>query len=387
MVLKKIACGCVLAALVMTLGACGSNTVSENINAGSGQTDDGKGKDGTINENETYELQTRELFAMDTYMTFSAYGAEAEAALDEAEAEIVRLDQLLAAESETSEVAALNEAGGGKLSEDTAYLIGRSLELYDETDGAFEIAVYPIKQAWGFTDENFRVPSDAELQELLPLADSSLLELDDDAGTVHYQKRGMKIDLGGITKGYASSRLVDIFMKHDVKGMINLGGNVQVYGEKPDGSDWRVAVQAPEISEEERLPWLTASASGSAALAGIDYIGVLETHDQAVITSGGYERYFEENGRIYHHIIDPKTGYPSDSGLLSVTIVSRDGTMADGLSTSMFVLGMERAQEIWRGHSEEFDMILMDTAGELYATDGIRDQFISDLEIHWITND
>ena len=395
----KLICGIAMSALIA--GGCGTASQSAASNETSAvesaeneqmadSTDGAEKTENTVNTEETedgqnaYELQTRELFAMDTYMTFSAYGADAEAALDEAEAEIMRLDQLLAAESEDSEIAGLNRNGGGELSEDTAYLIERSLALQEETDGAIEIAVYPIKQAWGFTDEEYRVPSDEELQELLPLADSSLLDLDANAKTIEYQKDGMKIDLGGITKGYASSRLVDIFMKHDVKGMINLGGNVQVYGGKPDGSDWRVAVQAPEISEEDRLPWLSKEASGSAALAGIDYIGILETQDQAVITSGVYERYCEEDGRIYHHIIDPKTGYPSDSGLISVTIVSRDGTLADGLSTSMFVLGLDRAGEIWKEHRDEFDMILMDTDGVLYATEGIEDQFTSDLEINWI---
>lgn len=330
------------------------------------------------------ELLTREVFAMDTYMTFSAYGEDAEAALDEAEEEILRLDQLLAAESEDSEVAQLNKNGGGQLSDDTAYLIERSIALNEETEGAFEITVYPVKQAWGFTDENYRIPTEEELKELLPLVGSDQLELDVENKTVTYQKAGMKIDLGGITKGYASSRLTDIFMKHDVQGMINLGGNVQVYGPKPDGSDWRVAIQAPERTEENTLPWLSQAASGSASLAGLDYIGVLETNSQAVITSGGYERYFEKDGVYYHHIIDPKTGYPSDADLVSVTIVSEDGTLADGLSTSMFVLGLDKASEIWRAHSDEFDMILMDTDGKMYATEGIKDQFTSDLEIHWI---
>ena len=358
-----------------------SSTDSSNTASADASTEDTAE---TKSDAENYELLTREVFAMDTYMTFSAYGEDAEAALDEAEEEILRLDQLLAAESEDSEVAQLNQNGGGQLSEETAYLIERSIALNQETDGAFEITVYPVKQAWGFTDENYRIPSDEELAELLPLVGSDQLDLDVENKTVTYKKEGMKIDLGGITKGYASSRLTDIFMKHDVQGMINLGGNVQVYGPKPDGSDWRVAIQAPERTEENTLPWLSQAASGSASLAGLDYIGVLETNSQAVITSGGYERYFEKDGVYYHHIIDPKTGYPSDADLVSVTIVSEDGTLADGLSTSMFVLGLDRASEIWRAHSDEFDMILMDTEGQLYATEGIKDQFTSDLEIKWI---
>ena len=209
-----------------------SNNESANTDSADDSTDD---TENTNTTSEDYELLTREVFAMDTYMTFSAYGEDAEAALDEAEEEILWLDQLLAAESENSEVAQLNKNGGGQLSEETAYLIERSLAINEETEGAFEITVYPVKQAWGFTDENYRIPSDAELAELLQLVGSDQLELDAENKTVTYKKEGMKIDLGGITKGYASSRLADIFMKHDVQGMINLGGNVQVYGPKPDG--------------------------------------------------------------------------------------------------------------------------------------------------------
>ena len=367
-----------------TLSSSGTSSVSVSETGTSSASSSSAEVSAAETDSADYEVLTREVFAMDTYMTVSAYGADAEAALDEAENEIHRLDQLMAAESEDSEVARLNQNEGGELSEDAAYLIERSLEIHEKTDGAFEIAVYPIKKAWGFTDQNYRVPSDGEIAELLPLADSSLLKFEADEKKVEYLKEGVQIDLGGITKGYTSARLMDIFRDHSVKGMVNLGGNVQVCGGKPDGSRWRVAIQAPERTEEDTLPWLSKEASGSAVAAGIDYIGVLETDSQAVITSGGYERYFEQDGEYYHHIIDPKTGYPSDSDLISVTIVSEDGTLADGLSTSMFVLGLDRASEIWRSDKESFDMILMDTDGRLYATEGIRDQFISDLEIHWI---
>ena len=140
--------------------------------------------------------------------------------------------------------------------------------------------------------------------------------------------------------------------------MVSLGGNVQVLGIKTDGSKWRVAVQNPEDTE--------------------NYLGVLETQDRAVITSGGYERYFEQDGKTYQHILDPKTGYPADSGLTSVTIVSVDGTLADGLSTSLFVMGKEKAVAYWRAHSEEFDAILVEKDGTVSVTENIADQFTPD---------
>ena len=139
--------------------------------------------------------------------------------------------------------------------------------------------------------------------------------------------------------------------------ILNLGGNVQLVGAKPDGSSWKVGIKSPDEQEE--------------------YLGVLSAKNKAIITSGGYERYFEENGRKYHHIIDPKTGMPAYNGLQSVTIVSEDGTLADGLSTALYVMGTEEAVKFWQDHSDEFDAILYTDDGTLYVTEGIADTFTS----------
>ena len=162
---------------------------------------------------------------------------------------------------------------------------------------------------------------------------------------------GMEIDLGGIAKGYTSSRVMDIFREHGVKhGLVSLGGNVQAIGTKKNGKPWRVAIQNPESEME--------------------YLGVLNIEDKCVITSGGYERYFEKDGVHYHHIIDPRTGYPADSGLISATIISDDGALADGLSTSLFIMGKDEAEKYWREHADDFDYILEDEDGTLYVTEG-----------------
>ena len=162
---------------------------------------------------------------------------------------------------------------------------------------------------------------------------------------------GMEIDLGGIAKGYTSSRVMDIFREHGVKhGLVSLGGNVQAIGTKKNGKPWRVAIQNPESEME--------------------YLGVLNIEDKCVITSGGYERFFEKNGVHYHHIIDPRTGYPADSGLISATIISDDGALADGLSTSLFIMGKDEAEKYWRDHADDFDYILEDEDGTLYVTEG-----------------
>ena len=165
---------------------------------------------------------------------------------------------------------------------------------------------------------------------------------------------GLQIDLGGIAKGYTSSRVMEIFKEHGIEhGLVSLGGNVQALGTKENGKPWRVAIQNPESE--------------------MDYLGILDIEDKCVITSGGYERFFEQDGVRYHHIIDPRTGYPAQSGLLSSTIISSDGTLADGLSTSLFIMGKEEAEKYWRAHPGQFDYILEDADGTLYVTEGAAD--------------
>ena len=172
----------------------------------------------------------------------------------------------------------------------------------------------------------------------------------------------MKIDLGAIAKGYTSSKIIDIFKENNIKsGMVTLGGNVQVLGKKPDGSLWKVGIQNP-ISESE-------------------YLGVLQTSDKAVITSGGYERNFTKNGKTYHHILDPSNGYPANNGLTSVTIISSDGTLADALSTSLFVMGKDKAIDFYKKSNYNFDFILYTSDNKLIISDGIEDIFFSNLDI------
>lgn len=203
--------------------------------------------------------------------------------------------------------------------------------------------------------------NDVTLKELLKLADVSKIDYDNKSREISFEDAGMEIDLGGIAKGYTSSRIMDIFKEYDVdSGLVNLGGNVQTYRTKTDGSKWRVAVQSPEDESQ--------------------YIGVVDVSDKAVITSGGYERYFEQDGKIYHHIIDPATGYPAESGLKSVTIVSDDGTLADGLSTSLFIMGKDKACEFWKAHSDEFDFVLLTDDDSMYISEGIADDYSSDYE-------
>ncbi len=304
------------------------------------------------------EPASRDLFAMDTYMTITAYGEKKEQAVEAAVKEIQRLDKLLSAQDPDSEVAIVNGNGSEVLSQETGTLVRRSLDLYRQTDGLFDIAIYPLMQEWGFTTQEYKVPNKEKIEELLKKTDGTKIQYDNETRQLTLPD-AMQIDLGGIAKGYTSSRIMEIFDEYGVtSGLVSLGGNVQAKGKKNTGENWRIGIQNPDKSSQ-------------------DYLGILEISDRAVITSGGYERYFEQDGIVYHHILDPRTGYPADSGLTSVTIVSGDGTLADGLSTSLFIMGKEKALAYWHQHTKEFDVILLEKDGTLTITEGLENSFES----------
>lgn len=307
---------------------------------------------------------TSELFAMDTYMEITAYGDNAKEAVAKASARINELDGMLSTGNSDSEVSKLNSEKELKLSEDVGNIMERSLEISESTGGVFNPAIYPIMQLWGFDTKNYKVPNKKELESTLKNINESKIKYDSKTRVAKLDKK-MKIDFGGIAKGYTSSEVMKVFKNNGIKsGLVSLGGNVQALGAKPDGSKWKVAVQNPDSDES--------------------YIGVLEIVGKAVITSGGYERYFEKDGKTYHHIINPATGYPADSGLKSVTIISSDGTLADGLSTSLFIMGIDKAKEYWRANSDKFDAILLTNDNKQYVTEGIYSDYSTDYPVEKI---
>ncbi len=295
---------------------------------------------------------TDAFFAMDTVMELTAYGADGQGAVDEARALIEKLEGLVSVTDESSEIAAANRGEAVTLSPETAELLETALEVCASTEGALDVTVYPVVRAWGFTTGDYQVPDEDAIAALLDRVDYTQVQPRDGVLAL---PEGVELDLGAVAKGYAGDRVMDLFRDRGVvSAMITLGGNVQVLGGKPDGSPWRVAVQAPE---------------------GEQYVGVVEVKDRAVITSGGYERYFERDGARYWHIMDPATGRPADSGLVSVTIVSESGVWADGLSTALFVMGRDRAAEYWRERQGAFDFILIDENGGVTISEGLADSF------------
>lgn len=310
---------------------------------------------------------TAQIFAMDTVMEAAAYGEHAEQAVKYTEKRIEELENRLSRTKADSLVSGLNRDGSIRhLTYDYWNLIARAKEYRDATNGAFDITIAPIMDAWGFTGDQFRVPEQSELNELLKYVNSDEIQVQEEPSHSITLGEGQAIDLGGIAKGYTSDLVEETFRVNGIEsGKISLGGNVFVLGAKPDGSDWRVGIRDPR------------NESGLAV--------ILPLRDAYAITSGGYERYFEENGKTYHHIIDPATGYPADSGLLSVTVVAAanggdsagagNGTMCDAFSTALFVMGEEKALDFWRSSRYDFDLVLVTEDGRVVVTAGLAAQF------------
>lgn len=336
---RHIVCDCILAVALCLIGGC---LLFAKFKCS---------RDASSNE------ITTELFAMDTYITMTAYGRDAETALSDAEDTLIELEQLWSVTDPDSDIYAVNHSDGQavNISEETAVLLSFALQMAKETDGALEPTIYPVLSAWGFTTEENRVPSDTEITERLKNVGYERIRLED---MMVQLDSGMMLDLGSVGKGYAGDLAAQVLKDNGItSALLDLGGNIRAVGTKPDGSPWRLGLREP-------------FSDGT--------LGVLEISNQAVVTSGAYERYFiGEDGTRYGHIIDPATGYPAESGLASATVIAEEGRLCDALSTSLYVIGTERAIEYWRQH-QNFDMMLITEDGEIYLTDGIADSFTLD---------
>ena len=299
-----------------------------------------------------------ELFAMDTYMVITAEGGDTEETVKSVSREISRLENALSRTIDTSSVSRLNTEGGARLDEETASLLAAALTYSADTNGAFDVTIAPLVALWGITSDDPRVPSQEEIDALLPLVGSEHIHLDGREATLD---EGCAIDLGGIAKGFASDKAASILTGSGAdRACANLGGNVYVYSR--EGHDaWNVAIQDPQGKD--------------------DYVCILSLTDHFVVTSGGYQRYFTgPDGTVYQHILDPKTGYPVQSDLLSASVIlprSGDelaGTRADAYSTALYVMGESGAADFWRAH-RDFDMVLVTTDGRVVYTPGLASVF------------
>lgn len=267
-------------------------------------------------------------FALDTFVNVTIYDSKDENILKSALELCNYYEDIFSAHKESSELYKLNHRSSDSIvvSDDLADLISKGLYYSKLSNGSFDITIEPVKELWDFKSESPSLPDDSALQEAVKKVDYNTVSLS--GNTVTFSDPDTRIDLGAIAKGYIADRIKDYLLSEGIKSaIINLGGNVLCVGKKPNGEDFNIGLQMPFASMEET-------------------IGVVNGSDISVVTSGVYERYIEVDGKEYHHILDPNTGYPYDNKILGVSIVSRYSVDGDALSTSCFALGVDKGTEL-----------------------------------------
>ena len=300
------------------------------------------------------EAYDKEIFALDTIIKLRLYGDNSQAAADLAQNRIIQLEQLLSVTDPGSEVSKINMNSGEKISvgDDVFNIIQTAENISSRSNGSLDISVYPIVRLWGFTTDKYTVPTKDEIEKELADVDYKKIRINEEDRTIQTAKN-MEIDLGAIAKGYISEQTKNLLKQQGIdSAVLSFGGNIQTIGTK-NGDPWKIGVKYPFTE---------------------DSFAILKEGETAVVTSATDQRYFEENGVMYHHIIDPKTGYPVDNGVLSATVVCDSGTLADALSTSLFVMGIDDAVELYK-NSDDFEFIMIDKQNKVYVTQGLKDKF------------
>ena len=299
-------------------------------------------------------------FALGTICTITLYSADTDDVLESAFDIIDDIESKMSINEASSEVASINKMAGiapVKVSADTFYVIEQSLSYFDAGRGKFDITVQPLVELWGIGTERARIPSKSEIDTAMTLIGSADVVLSQAESTVFLKRAGMAIDLGGIAKGFAADRVRDYLVERDYdRGILNFGGNIIAFGEKPGGAPWIIGIQDPFDTR-------------GTPVATVDLTG-----ESSVVTSGIYERYFERDGRRYHHILDPDTGYPADNELASVTIISKLGIVADVFSTIAFALGITNGAALIE-NTPSLDAVFTTKSREVYITSGLTECF------------
>ncbi len=303
---------------------------------------------------ENQEAQISTTYAMNTIIEQRAWGAGAQQAMQQVNEALAEYDQRLSMYTVGSDIARINASAGGEgveVAPETAQLLTQALELSAQSEGAFAITVAPLTNAWAVTSENPRVPTSQELQELLPLVNDSLVQIDGTRVTLPLE--GMGIDLGGIAKGAACAIAAEIYSQHNLTAaLLWIGGNTYVYGQKPDNAPFNIGFADPSGQQQ--------------------YIATVEMQNEVIAVSGGHERYFEQDGQTYIHIFNSSTGLPVESDIVSVGVVHANGAEADFWSTTLFVWGKERALEYMQSGGRA---ILLDNTNTIYVSQSLQDVF------------
>lgn len=344
---KKLAALLVVMLTTGLLTACTSNNPTPTPNSDSASAPKAAQLDG---------------FAMGTVISQKLYGDNGQEVADQTMKKITEMEKLLTFNSDVPEgdVYQINHNAGIKNVEVdpmTVKILKKAQEVAELSGGAFDVTVGPIVKDWGIGTKPQYIPSEQELKALLPLVNYQDLYVDDHSAGL--KNAGQMIDLGGIAKGYAGDVAIDIYKQNGVKsGFISLGGNVVTLGNKPDGTPWSVGIRNPR------------QVSGQAE----QIVGFIKVADKAVVTAGDDQRYFEKDGVRYHHILDPHTGYPAKSDLMSVTLVTDSSLDADAIDTAVFILGLEKGKKLLE-EIGGIEAVFITTDKKIYVTDGLKGNF------------
>ena len=294
-------------------------------------------------------------YVLGTIINLRAFGNKAEKAIDEAIENLNDIDDKMSAFKEDSEISKINSKAGvtpQTVSKDTYFVVKKAVDYSKILEGTFDPTIRPLVKLWNIGTKEEAIPEKSQIEETLKLVNYNDVILDDSNHSIMLKNMKQALDVGGIAKGFAADAVRDIFYKHNIKSaLIDLGGNIFALGSKDDGTPWKVGIQNPFKPRGE-------------------YIGIFSVKNKSVVTSGNYERYFMKDGKRFHHIIDPKTGYPSQSKIISATIISDNSIDGDGLSTGVYILGIDKAMEIIEA-IDGIDAIFITEDKKVYKTSSI----------------
>ncbi len=298
------------------------------------------------------------MYTITTVTVVATAEASARDAIEAAFKELQRLEGMLNYYSKDSEISRINQMAGiapVKVSKETIEIISKAIEAAVLTEGGFDITAGPLISLWDFKAK--KVPPVEEIKRALPKVGYRELIVDISKGKVFLRKKGMEINLGGIIKGYAAHRVTEVLKARGIKGgIVSVGGDIQTFGLRPDGKTWNVGIQEPRPKKDKE-----------------EVLGTIALTDSCISTSGDYERYFEHDGRRYHHILDPATGFPTE-GIRAITVVATEGALCDALATGLFVLGVDRALQ--KMAEKGIEGLIIDDKGQIHMTHWFKERFV-----------
>ena len=291
-------------------------------------------------------------YALGTIINLRACGSNGEKAIEEAINKLNDIDDKMSAFKEDSEISRITSKAGINaeiVSKETYLVVKKAVEYSKILEGTFDPTIRPLVELWNIGTKEEVIPKKSQIEEILKLVNYNDVILDESNHSIMLKNKKQALDVGGIAKGFAADEVRDIFYKNNIKSaLIDLGGNIFALGSKEDGTPWKVGIQNPFKPRGE-------------------FIGILSIKNKSVVTSGNYEKYFMKDGKKFHHIIDPKTGYPSQSKIISATIISDNSIDGDGLSTGVYILGIDKAMKIIED-IEGIDAIFITEDKKVYKT-------------------